>query len=55
MSDYMEVLDETDPGSILDRDILIHTGTFSRYLRSQMSHIGICVLLVCNVEEIRSI
>ena len=53
MSDYMEVLDETDPGSILD--ILIHTDTFSRYLRSQMSHIGICVLVVCNVEEIRSI
>ena len=25
MSDYFEVLDETDPGSILDGDTLIHT------------------------------
>ena len=25
MSDYIEVLDETDPGSILDGDTLIHT------------------------------
>ena len=24
MADYMEVLDETDPGSVLDGDILIH-------------------------------
>ena len=25
MSDYIEVLDATDPGSILDGDTLIHT------------------------------
>ena len=25
MSDYIEVLDETDPGSILNGDTLIHT------------------------------
>ena len=25
MSDYFEVMDETDPGSILDGDTLIHT------------------------------
>ena len=25
MSNYIEVLDETDPGSILDGDTLIHT------------------------------
>ena len=25
MLDYIEVLDETDPGSILDGDTLIHT------------------------------
>ena len=27
MSDYIEVLDETDPGSILDGDTRIHTLT----------------------------
>ena len=28
MSDYIEVLDETDPGSILDGDTRIHTHTY---------------------------
>ena len=28
MSDYIEVLDETDPGSILDVDTLIHTDKY---------------------------
>ena len=48
MSDYIEVLDETDPGSIVDGDTLIHTDIISitRNKFSAMSGVPISHLLI---------
>ena len=58
MSDYIEVLDETDPGSILDGDTLIHTDKQTTTFENKLKVTSACVpagaeMVTCTVTRRR--